>query len=147
MLEADRRSSQSEASSAGQVHRTVQSVTFTNHKTEASAQPIIFFGRIILWTNLRLSQSDHSDGYLTVLNGHSLRRIYKIGQIFRIGQSDRWDGYSTVILRSHSSENLQDQMVRTSSLSPLLAKSVLRTHKPTRVHKLLTRKDVFNHTQ
>ena len=54
-------------------------------KDESSAQPITSFGRIILW------------------------RIYKIGRTFGIGQSDHFDVYLTVILRSHSSENLQDR--------------------------------------
>ena len=62
-------------------------------------------------------------------------------------KSDRSDGYQTVMhghsLRSHP----HDRTVRPSSLSRLRAKAVRCTHKPPQAHKSLTRKDVFNHTQ
>ena len=73
-----------DASSYGQVTssqpiKSLQSILWTNHKTEASAQPFTSFGRIILRTNLRLSQSHplvglSSDGLSS--DGSSFGRIF-----------------------------------------------------------------------
>ena len=73
-----------EASSYGQVAsdqpiKRPRSILRTNHKTEASAQPITSFGRIILRMNLRLCQSHPSVGLSSCglsSDGSSFGRIF-----------------------------------------------------------------------
>ena len=48
--------------------KRLRSILRTNHKTEASAQPITSFGRIILQTNLRIDQSHPSNGLFVSAN-------------------------------------------------------------------------------
>ena len=72
----------------GQVNPTGQSEAFAKDKLFGSANHI------------------HRSDYLRT---DFLRRIYKIGRTLRFSQTDHLDGYLTVIIRSHSSENLQDR--------------------------------------
>ena len=93
--------------------------TFLVVQSDLSYGPIVLTSQLDLSYEpiVRTSQSDHSDGYHTVIHGHSLR--------------------------SHP----QDRTVRPSSLSRLRAKAAPRTHKSPRAHKSLTCKAVFKHTQ
>ena len=82
-----KRMKQSEASAKDRLNEATNQVAFTKKPRRAS-QPIRFIGRTFF------GESTRSD----VQN--------------RIGQSDHLDSYLTVVSRSHSSDNLQDWMVR-----------------------------------
>ena len=99
------------------LYQLIRSFGQTFLRTIFPYRPIRSFGRTFLQTIFRLSQSDRSDSYQTVIHCHSLR--------------------------SHP----QYRMVRHSRLSRLRAKAVAFKHKLFRAHKSLTRKAVFNHTQ
>ena len=82
--------------------KSLRSILRTNHKTKLLYRPFTSFGRTIFRTNFHIGQSHPSDGP-------------SIGQTFRIGQSNHFEGYLAVInghsLRSHP----QDRIVRPSS--------------------------------
>ena len=86
-----------DGSSFGQIFVSTNHILRTDHPSDGlSYQPITSFGRTIFRTNFCIAQSHPSDGpsfgrtfcidqsdcldgYLTVINGHILQRIYKIG--------------------------------------------------------------------
>ena len=97
----------------GQAKRSSQSKALP--RTVQSYGPITF-----VWQEARrkprhtrrkhwLSQSEPSDGLSS--DGHSSEKLLLSDGQNHIGQSDHLNGYFAVISRSHSSENLQDQMV------------------------------------
>ena len=110
--EADRQSSQSEESLTGsQSDVPIKSRSPRRDKARRSSNHIRLAGqqggRLVIQARSSGSANDvHRSDYLRT---DFLRRIYKIGRNFRIDQPGRLDGYLTVILQSHSLENLQNR--------------------------------------